>query len=338
MNNVPTICPGRCNAAWRAAERRYETTGTDHDLEPRDGQPVWCPPCTTAIRGALADMPELAVALREEVESGISAAISEFVSGSKNRPVHDHEAASFLLDEATEWIAEWEDTVRQELGLKPRQHTVNRLITIGGAVEMLLTHLDWHLAGRCGTEWDHLYTADFTGADISCDFGTDLLRYHRQAQVLTGNQDPEPVRIVGVICPGCGYKALEHEVEPETARKMSVTRYRVDAAGQPQIGRIDADGNPIVLVVEYDEDGNEKKPPPTWPVKLTETFAMPKQGVVTGYVRCRRCRPELRMTPDQLDQWMKMLAADKETRRRATPELLAEIFGGSVPAQYRAVR
>lgn len=342
MNNVPSpaICPGRCNAGWRAAEQRYLNTGVDHDLEPREGNPVWCAPCTTAIRAALAELPQLAIALREEIESGISAALSEFVSGSKNRPVHDHEAASFLLDEITEWIGEWEDTVRRELGLAEREYTVNRLITIGGAVALLLPHLDWHLGGRCGPEWEHLYAEDVTGADISYDFGSDALRYHRQAQILTGNQDPEPVRIAGVECPGCGYKALEHEIEPASARKMAVSRYRLDGGGDPLIGRVDADGRPVAIPPAVDEDGEKDRKKLldlTRPVKLTETFTIPKQGVVTGYVRCHRCRPELRMTRDQLDQWMKMLAADKETRQRATPELLAEIFGGSVPQQYRAL-
>lgn len=344
MNTVPspTACPGRCNSAWRSAENRYYEAGIDHNLEPRGGQPVWCPPCTTAIRAALADLPHLARALRAEIESGISAAISEFVSGSKNRPVHDHEPASFLLDEITEWISEWEDTVRKELRLAPRQYTVNRLITIDGAVELLLRHLGWHLAERCKPEWQHLHVADYAGADVARDFGTDLLRYHRQAQVLTGNQDPEPVRIAGVECPGCGYKTLEHEVEAESARKMQVTRYRVGSNGGPLVGRVDAAGQPVIIppAVDDDEEAEEERKRLlkfSRPVKLTESHAMSKQGVVTGYVRCRKCRPELRMAPDQLDQWMKMLAADKETRRRATPELLAEIFGGSVPRQYRAV-
>lgn len=321
MNDVPTtpsICPGRCNLGWRAAENRWLTKGIEHDLEPREGQPVWCPPCTTDIRAALADMPALAEALREEIESGIAAVMGEYVSGSKNRPVHDHEAASFLLDEFTEWISEWEATVRVQLELSERRPVADHCTAVANAAGFLLPHLDWHLAGRCEPEWDHLHADDYTGADIAHDFGSDLFRYHRRAQALTGNQDPEPVRVVGVECPSCGYKTLEHEVEPESGRKMQVARYRLGPDGQPLIGR--------------DREGPESRP-----VRLTETLTVPKQGVVTGYIRCRRCRPELRMAPDQLDQWMKILAAGKEVRQLATPELLAEIFGGSVPQQYRAL-
>jgi DNA-directed RNA polymerase subunit RPC12/RpoP len=317
VNTVPIPCAGRCNSAWRAAERRYETTGIDHDLEPRDGQPVWCPPCTTAIRSALADMPALAAALREEIESGVSAAMAEFVSGSKNRPVHDHEAASFLLDEFTEWVGEWEDTVRKELGLNPRRLTINRLIAVAGAAEVLLSHLDWHLGGRCAAGWDHLHTPDWTGADVATDFGLDMLRYHRRAQCLTASQDPEPVRIVGVECPNCGHKALEYEVESESNRMMKGSRYRYGSDGD-------------VLV---DRDKSTQRP-----VKVTEAVTVPARGAVTGYIRCRKCRPTFTMTHKQLDQWMKILAAGREARERATPELLAEIFGGTVPRQYQAMQ
>src|SRR5579863_9956528 len=80
-------CPGSCNAAYRAAEARYQDGGPDHDLEPRPGKPVWCPACTIEIRAALADWTDLAARLREEIESGVCAALTEYVSGSKNRPV-----------------------------------------------------------------------------------------------------------------------------------------------------------------------------------------------------------------------------------------------------------
>lgn len=313
MNNVPTVifCPGRCNSAWAAAERRYETTGIDHDLEPREGQRVWCPPCTTSIRAALADMPDLAVALREEIESGVSAAMAEFVSGSKNRPVHDHEAASFLLDEFTEWIGEWEDTVRKEIGLNQRQYTVNRLITIAGAVGVLLPHLDWHLGGRCSPEWDYLHAPDWTGANIATDFGLDMLRYHRRAQHLTANQETEPMRVVGVPCPICDHKALEHEVETEAGRQQRITRYRYGADGE---------------VLSY------LRPRPD---KITERVMMPMQGAATGYIRCRKCKPAFRMAPDEYHAWTRLLAAGDEVRALATQDKLAEIFGGSIPLQYR---
>lgn len=310
MNDVPTpaICPGKCNAAWRAAERRYETTGVDHGLEARDGQPVWCPPCTTTIRGALADWPDLAARLVEEVESGVSAAMAEYVSGSKNRPVHDHEAASFLLDEFAEWAGQWEATIRCELHLAARKPAGDPRTAIGNAAAFLLPHLDWHLhpaADRFN---------DLPAAEVIEEFGLDALRYHRRAQHLTGMQDPEPVRVVGVPCPICDWKALEHEVETEEGRHRRVTRFR------------------------YGPDGDVLTHLRPRPDKLTVQTVAPMQGAVTGYIRCRKCKPTFRMSPDEYEKWTKLLAAGPQVRALATQGKLAEIFGGSVPAQYRAKR
>lgn len=301
-------CPGKCNAGWRAAEQRYENNGTPNDLDFVEGQPVWCPPCTTAIRAALADMPDLAHRLQEEIESGVSAAMTEYVSGSKNRPVHDHEAASFLLDEFAEWATSWEDTMRSELGLPGRTGAPGQWTAIVRACGFMLPHLNWQLAERVPEPY---------GAEVSTDFGLDVLRYHRRAQFLTGTQDPEPVRVAGVPCPMCDYKALEHEVEGDTGHRIRAVRYRYGDGGNVLSGRDDTTG---ALV------------------KLTETITISTQGAVLGYIRCRRCRPTFRMAPDEYHAWTKLLAAGDEVRALATQEKLAEIFGGSVPTQYRAVR
>jgi hypothetical protein len=314
VNTVPspTACPGRCNAGWRAAENRYYETGIDHDLQPREGQPVWCPPCTTAIRSAVAELPDLAVRLRAEVESGVSAAMTEYVSGSKNRPVHDHEAESFLLDEIAEWITSWEGSVRVQLGLNKRVHRTDPCTAVRGAVELLLPHLDWHINGRAEPEYDHLHMADWTGTQVATEFGLDALKYHRRAKALTGTQDVEPVRVAGVPCPICDHKALEHEVEAEPGRRQRVTKFLYGADGE-------------VL--------NHHRPRPD---KLTEQTTVPMQGATTGYIRCRKCRPAFRMTPDEYHAWTRLLAAGEQVRALATRDKLAEIFGGSVPHQYRA--
>lgn len=314
MNNVPTpsACPGRCNSAWRLAENRYYETGIDHNFEPAEGRPVWCPPCTTAIRAALAEFPDLANRLREEIESGVSAAMTEHVSGSKNRPVHDHEAESFLLDEIAEWITSWEGSVRVQLGLNKHRQRANSYAAIHGAVELLLPHLDWHLNGRAEPKYDHLHMPDWTAAQVATDFGLDALQYHRRAKALTGTQDAEPVRVIGVPCPICDQKVLEHEVEAEPGRRQRVTKFIYGADGD-------------VL--------NHLRPRPD---KLTEQVTVPMQGATTGYIRCRKCRPAFRMAPDEYHAWTRLLAAGEQVRALATQEKLAEIFGGSVPHQYRA--
>ena len=314
MNDLPTppACPGRCNSAWRAAENRYYETGIDHEFESRNGQPVWCAPCTTAIRAAVAELPDLAQRLHAEIESGVSAAMTEYVSGSKNRPVHDHEAESFLLDEIAEWITSWEGSVRVQLGLNHRARRADPCAAIQDSVELLLPHLDWHINGRAMAEYDHLHMPDWTGTQVATEFGIDALRYHRRAKTLTGTQDAEPVRVVGVPCPICDHKALEHEVEAEPGRRQQVTKFLYGADGE---------------VHTY------LRPRPE---KITERATVPAQGATTGYIRCRKCRPTFRMAPDEYHAWTRLLAAGDEVRALATQEKLAEIFGGSVPHQYRA--
>lgn len=306
-----TACPGKCNSAWRAAEHRYETTAVDHDLEPRDGQPVWCPPCTTAIRSAIAEWPDLALRLAEEVESGVSAGMSEYVSGSKNKPVHDHEAASFLLDEYAEWIGEWEATLRVERRLAKRKTANSPRDAIGNATRFLLVHLDWHLGHTADGRFH-----DIPAAQIIEEWGLEILRYHRRAQILTGTRDVEPVRIAGVECKNCKYKALEHEVEGASAKQAHVTRF------------VYADDGEILI----QRDGDAR------PVKATETALASMQGAALGYIRCRRCKPTFRMTLDEYHKWVRMLAAGEETRALASREKLADIFGNSVPKQYQAKR
>lgn len=300
-------CPGKCNAGYRAAEARYQDGGPDHDIEPRPGNPVWCPACVIEIRTALTDWPDLARRLREEVESGVSAALTEYVSGSKERPVHDHQAASFLLDEFAEWITAWEDTIRRERDLPERRNpSPDPVKTITASAAFLPAHLDWHLGARD--------TGDEDQRTIVEDFGLDLLAYHRRAQHLTGTQDSEPVRAIGVPCPMCDRKTLEFEIEGNASRNAPLRRYR------------------------YGDDGDALTPHrplgPGHAGKLTETAVTPLEGAVTGYVKCRHCKPVFRMTADEFTRWTKLLAAGAQVRALATPQKLAEVFGSSVPAQY----
>lgn len=302
-------CPGKCNAAYRAAETRYETTGKQHDLDPRPGQPLWCRPCITEMRGALTDWPDLAARLQEEVDSGVSAALAEYVSGSKNQPIHQHEAESLLLDEFAEWAGSWEDTIREQRALNPRASTdLHRrpARVIEDACAFLPAHLDWHLGGR-----------DLTDPDITnlvTDFGLELLGYHRRAKTLTGMRDPEPVRIDGVPCSQCGYNSLAWEVEDSPARKQAVRRHVPGPDGEP--------------VAPYRPLG------PGGADKVTETAQVLAKGAVTGYVYCRRCKPVFRMPPDEYERYVRQWAADPRVRTAVTPQLLAEAFGGSVPPQY----
>lgn len=299
-------CPGKCNAAYRAAEKRREEKGIEHDLDPREGDPVWCPPCVTAIRGALDDWPALATALKDEIDAGVTAALTEYVSGSKNRPIHQHEAESLLLDETAEWLGSWEDSLRAERGLAPRDttdlhHDPLRIIT--EAARVLPAHLDWHLSGRPQEQWW-----------IAEEFGLELLRLHRKAQALTATLDPEPVRCTGVPCKQCGYKALAWELEDSPARRHVLTQY---VYGDEE--------SPLTL---------HRPLGPGTTGKVMQATPVLLKGSVTGYVYCRKCKPALRLTPKEYFQWVRMCAADPRVRAGFTTELLAQVFGGSVPPQY----
>jgi hypothetical protein len=313
-----TPCPGQCNAAWRAAERRRLAKATPNELQPRPGEPVWCPACTTSIRGTLTDWPTLATALAEEIVSGVSAGLGEYVSGSKEQPVHDHEAPSMLLDEVAEYLAAWENTIRTGRTLAGRRWTAEHgdggrdphrdpVATITAVVAFLPAHLGWVLGDRP------------TGEEaVAEDFGQMLLDYHRRAQHLTGTGQPEPVRVLGVACPSCDRCALEYEVEPAANRR----------------GRLQS--------FVYDENGDVRLMHPfrpQWPVrgpaqKLTETTTKPLEGAITGYIACRRCKPTFRMAPDEYQRWLKQLAHDACTRGMATRAKLSIVFGGDIPTEY----
>jgi hypothetical protein len=57
VNDDLDICPGRCNRAWEAAERREHETGEPHQLHPVPGQPIWCHDCRDQIQEALEELP-----------------------------------------------------------------------------------------------------------------------------------------------------------------------------------------------------------------------------------------------------------------------------------------
>lgn len=244
------ICPGRCNSGYRFAEERYGTGG--HAYEPREGQPVWCPPCATRIRGALCDMPEIAVRLQLEIDSGTAASASdeEFVAGSKERALHEHQAPAFTLEEIAGWLADWEDTVRQQCGLPDRQPQPTQHKTVEASSWFLRHHLNWLLA-----EADH---------EAAEGFGIEILALHCKAQFLTKSQDVTPDRCHGVACPYCDGLCLEREVD--------------------------------------------------------------ELGMATGYIRCRRCRPILRLSPEEYRRWTGMLAADARARGLAAYEKLTRIL------------
>jgi hypothetical protein len=193
-------CPGFCNAAYRSAETRRETKGTPHTLTPRAGDPVWCRPCATAIRCALADLPNLAILLQLQV-TGATAEDGEHVSGSKERPLYPGDAYALTIEEIAVFLGDWEDTLRRDRNLSGKRRAQERVgAAIVHACTFLTRHLDWLLAQH-------------PERDASEGFGTDLLALYRRAQSMTKSTEVRPQRCDGVKCPVCDLSALEWEVD-----------------------------------------------------------------------------------------------------------------------------
>lgn len=207
-------CPGYCNSAWRAAERRYEQKGTTHTLTPRDGQPVWCRPCVTAIRCALDDMPQLAILLHLQT-TWATAEDSEHVSGTRERALYPGDTYALAIEEIAVFLGDWEDTVRAERSLNPADRRAGQRhgATITGACAFLSRHLHWLLS-------------EHPERDASEGFGSDLLALHRRAQGMTKSAEVRPERCDGVKCPVCDLNALEWEIDTQ-GRATGDVRCRV---------------------------------------------------------------------------------------------------------------
>lgn len=317
---APPDCPGRCNAPYRAAEDRRTKQGIEHELEPRVGDPLWCKPCTTSLRGDLTDWPGLAPQLADEVASGVRAAGGEYVSGSKNAPVHQHEAPSFLLDEAARFLTDWAAVIARDRRLAPREAHPGRdtFAAIETACTFLRIHLDWHLAARPAAEhW------------AAAEFGLELAALTRRARALTGTVEPEPERIIGIPCPNCDRKALERELEDRENLRASVRRYLYDETGEVQVRARPA--------TDEEAGAYRLRPPAGWHPPLRFDPELPERatakgsaytlGAATGYIRCRRCLPAFRLTPAEYDRWCRMLEHDARVRGLDVEVKLARVLG-----------
>lgn len=137
-----TVCPGRENNAWRKAE----TTGADHDLTPRYGEPVHCHRCAHDAHRQLAELPLLLAAVQMEATRGSSGpkvgTIGRIGGAVAAWP---GQASRLMVDYIVGGLVELEDDIRdlRRLNTRPGRGTEGSVIT--GAVRFLEAHLDWAL-------------------------------------------------------------------------------------------------------------------------------------------------------------------------------------------------
>ncbi len=182
MNTVlaPSACPGH------------------NENEPRAGAPVWCGPCTHHLHSEVGALPRLVGLLWIEVESA-TAAGRQYVSGSKNRPLHQRERDTSCIETIDDVLDSWATVVREDRHLTAMRPS-RQGPRISVSTTVLMTHFDWLIA-------EHPDPAASTA------FGLEVRRVYQRASALTGTNTPRPEPCDGVPCSRCDLKMLEHEID-----------------------------------------------------------------------------------------------------------------------------
>lgn len=134
MTADPDICPGKCNRAWEAAERREHDTGQTHNLHPIPGQPIWCADCRDAITNALGDIPRLADTIPA---SGRLLTPPAELGRLSRADIHASPSPAFdFHDELDSWIRRHVTETANKLGHSPDGHGIGYLV---GRVTFILS-------------------------------------------------------------------------------------------------------------------------------------------------------------------------------------------------------
>ena len=144
MTTTPIRCPGLCNNAWRIAEARLATDGTDHDIPVTWGQPVHCQRCTARSQAQLAELPELIVAIGLEALHGTAPKQTGTI-GRASVASWPGQASRLLTDLIVGGLLELEDDIRDLRRLRHRPGRGTEAKNAAGAVQFLSVHLGWAL-------------------------------------------------------------------------------------------------------------------------------------------------------------------------------------------------
>jgi hypothetical protein len=200
-------CPGWHNDAWRYEE----TDDPEHDRAGFiPGDPVWCGWCADATRSSLRYLPRLAAGLVLEVQNATDPK-SEFVSGSRTRALHPHQAQALLIHEIYDTLTQWEDLTRERRAFTPRRTDIRQGAAIGNASAFLLAHLDWILQYQ--PESEHAPAGDVRA------FVDRVHHLDRRAMRLTHKVEAVAEECVGVRCNNvnCSQMALVRAVDQSGA-------------------------------------------------------------------------------------------------------------------------
>lgn len=223
-------CPGRCNDPWRAAEAVRLQDAVPHDLVPIDGEPVWCTACRNKLYYALLGMPYLTVLVQLEVANATPAE-AERVSGTGDKPLHDREAYTLLIDTVWSTLTGYEDQVRYERSFSPRPVAVRRGRALQDAAAFLTRQVDWFLTDRPDDdEGPDPETGRHTETSAR-GFADRIAGLERRLQRATHQDERHPERRPTIPCPSpdCDLMALEYELDWEK-KATGLTRCRACGA------------------------------------------------------------------------------------------------------------
>lgn len=213
---VPTgrVCPGRCNDAWRAAELVRVQDAAPHDLVPIDGAPVWCTACRNRLFYALLAMPYLTVLVQLEVANATPAE-AERVSGTGDKPLHDREAYTLLIDTVWSTLTLYEDQIRRERAFSPRPAAVRRGRALQDAAVFLGRQVDWFLTDRPDDDQGPDPETGRHTETSARGFSDRIVGLERRLLHATRRDERRPERRPAIPCPDCDLMALEYELDFE---------------------------------------------------------------------------------------------------------------------------
>ena len=204
------VCPGSCNSHYRRVTALYQAARAAYDdqvsrlqegepvpdppeppdVQPREGEPVWCSRCQAVVHRSLAEIDDLAAQLAH-IPPGVRPASDTRREAVKVTVSQGHPSPSpavDVLDELQRWLTTWEADYRHFRGWPsaPQRGVLSTVVTASCA--WLGEHLTERPAGLLA--WPHAE-----------DFGSQVLRWHRELRARA--HAASFARHVKRPCPSC---------------------------------------------------------------------------------------------------------------------------------------